>query len=97
MKSTEFYYIGRGVLFLYAIELSVVQKFSHIFAMVGIFALLGSGAAWWNVFRQRRLQPAGRLERDTRENRGGNGTSGSVRTQPGGSNLGDIRLVVLGE
>lgn len=38
--------------------------------MAGIFALLGSGAAWWNVFRQRQLQPAaGRLERDTRENR----------------------------
>lgn len=47
-----------------------MQEFSYIFAMVGIFALLGSGAAWWNVFRQRQLQPAaGRLERDTRENR----------------------------
>ena len=47
-----------------------MQEFSNIFAMVGIFALLGSGAAWWNVFRQRQLKPAAwRLERDARENR----------------------------
>lgn len=49
--------------------LSVVQEFSYIFAMAGIFALLGSGAVWWSAFRQRQLQPAaGRLERETREN-----------------------------
>ena len=45
-----------------------MQEFSYIFAMVGIFALLGSGAGWWDVFRQPQRQPAaGCPQRDTRE------------------------------
>ena len=45
-----------------------MQEVSYLFALIGTIALLASGAAWWNVFRQPELQPvAGRLERDARD------------------------------
>jgi predicted lysophospholipase L1 biosynthesis ABC-type transport system permease subunit len=46
-----------------------MQEVSYIIALIGMVALLASGAAWWNVFRQPQLQSAAwRLEQDTREN-----------------------------
>lgn len=44
-----------------------MQEVSYIVALIGTLALLGSGAAWWNVLRRPQLQPVvGRLEQETR-------------------------------
>ena len=48
----------------------MVREISYIFALFGTFALVASGAAWWNAFRRPQLQsPVGRLDRDTRGDR----------------------------